>query len=119
MAATIIYKGSDEQIVIRLYEDDNKTIPISIDALDDLQIRIAVGQNVTRQYNKDGSGDFTALERIDAFNYWFYLTTDPPIYLGRADMWIELIDTNNVLPDNFENTIRATFNIFNIQNKPY
>jgi len=119
MAATIIYKGSDEQIIIRLYEDDNKTIPISIDALDDLQIRLAVGGSITRQYNKDGSGDFTALIRIDAYNYYFWLETNDPIYLGMVDMWIESIETNVELVDSYINTIRSTLGIFDIQNKPY
>lgn len=115
----IIYRGNDEKITLKFYQDDDKTQPISIDAMTDLQIRIAIGNTILGQWNKDGSGDFTALTRVDAYEYYLWFVTDETTKIGTADMWIEIIDDESELPDNLQNTVRASLLIYNIQDKPY
>jgi hypothetical protein len=116
---TIVYQGSDEQIFIKLYEDCNKTTLVSIDDLNDLEVRIIVGRDVVAQYNKTGSGDFTALTRVDEYNYYLWFETDDTTKLGKADIWVDAKTDDAELADNLENTIQPIIGAFIIKEKKY
>lgn len=119
MEPLIIYRQNDEQIIIRLYTDKTKQTLINIDDLQDLEVRMAIGKTITNKYNKAGGGGFTALTRIDAYNYYFWLVTDETYPLGRMDMWVEVYETNAELPDNIQNSIRMLAGTFELKSKPY
>jgi hypothetical protein len=115
----IVYRGSDEQVIVKLWEDCNKTIPVNIDDLNDLEVRVIVGPTVIAQYNKTGSGDFTALTRVDEYTYYFWLETDNDTKTGLADIWFEAITDDAELQDNLDNTIQPILKGMEIKQKPY
>ena len=119
MENIIIYRGNDEQIFLKLFQDEEKTIPIDIDSLSDLEVRISIGGHILGQWNKAGGGSFIALTRIDKYNYYFWFETNESTKIGHADLWIETIDSDSELTDNLNNSITAELNLFNIVQKPY
>lgn len=119
MENILIYRGNDEQIILQLWQDEDKTIPVSIDDLSDLEVRIAVGSYIIGQWNKAGSGDFEALTRLNAYSYSFTFQTSENTKIGHADLWIETQDIDVSLTDGINNSIVAELNLFNIVQKPY
>lgn len=119
MKNVIINRGHDEQIILKLYHDEDKQVPVNIDSLTDLEVRISIGNNIIDQWNKAGSGDFKPLQRTDAYNYFFYLETDNTTLLGHTDFWIEVKEANVILSDSIDNSISSEPNLFNIVPKPY
>lgn len=119
MENIIIYRGNDEQILLNLYQDEEKTIPISIDDLLDLQVRISIGGLIIGQWNKTGSGDFEPLIKINEFTYYFWFETFETTKTGHADLFIETQDSDSEISDSVNNSITAELNLFNIVQKPY
>ncbi len=119
MEPIIIYRGTDEKINLKLWQDQDKTIPINIDDLEDLEVRISIGGLIIGKWNKSGSSDFDALIREDAYNYYFWFQTDGATKTGVADMWIEVKETDAELDDSVINTIRSSLMIYNVEQKPY
>ncbi len=114
-----IYRGNDEQIFLRLWQDDEKTIPVSIDDLNDLEVRITIGGYIIGQWNKAGSGDFESLTRVNPYSYYFWFQTSETTKTGHADLWIDAQDVVASLDDGINNSITAELNLFNIVQKPY
>ena len=119
MEPLIIYKGTDEQFLIQLFNDNEETEPISIDDLLDLEIRLTIGGYVLGKWNKAGSGDYEALTRVDAYNYYFWFKPNSNTKLGIADIWVHIKETEAELPDEIQDTIRASLSIADIQDKSY
>lgn len=123
MEDLIIYRGNDEQIILQLWGGvdvgGNKINPVNIDDLEDLQVRISIGGIILGEWNKDGSGDFTPLTRINEFQYYFWFQTNDSTKLGHADLWIETQDLSAALDDGINNSITAELNMFNVVKKPY
>lgn len=119
MENIILYTGSDQEILIRAWQDEGKTIPIDIDALDDFQVRIMIGGNYLGKWNKDGSGDFEALTRVNKYEYTLTLQTNESTKIGHADLWIETQDADASLDDGINNGISAELNLFNVVQKNY
>jgi len=115
----ILYRGEDLQILVRLYQDEAKTVPINIDDLEDLEVRAFVGAADIGMWNKTGGGDFTALSRIDAYNYYFYISAGSTTPVGNIDLWFEAIEVDAELPDGFKNTISSGAGVICLKDKPY
>lgn len=114
-----MYLNSDLPIVLQLYDDDDETEKVNIDDLVDLQVRLAIGQLVIDQWNKDGSGDFKALTRIDAYNYLLNVEISADSKLGYVDLWIEPMTENLSLSDSIQNDPGVQMNFISIEQKPY
>jgi len=118
MEPLIIYKGTDEQFLIKLYQDEKSIEPINIDDLFDLKVYLSIGGYLLGQWNKAGSGDFEALTRTDAYNYYFWLKTNENTKIGIVNMRFEIQETELELQDEIQDTIRASLSIAQIQQVP-
>lgn len=119
MENIILYTGSDQEILLKAWQDDEKTIPVDIDDLDDFQVRIMIGGLSLGKWNKTGSGDFEQLTRINKYNYSLTLQTDDSTKTGHADLWVETQDADASLDDGINNGISAELNLFNVVQKSY
>ena len=115
MSQTVIYQGTDEKININLYNDEDQTDPINIDDLSELYVYLAVGNTIIGQWNKAGSGDFSALTRTDEYTYYLWLETNSTTKLGTLDLWIATSETNAELTDDLQDVISVARNVLEIK----
>ena len=69
------YQGEDIDLDIKLWDDDTKATPISIDALENLLVYVYTQGNYTAKFSKVAKDGFATMVKIDANTYRCSITS--------------------------------------------
>lgn len=104
------YQGADVDIDIVLWQDEEKTIPVSIDSLIDLYVFVyTTGCYVVKFSKNSGKQNFAQMKRIDEFTYRCSIPSASTRKLapGAATVEINAV-TNGYAADGTKNEIGAS-----------